>query len=161
MRLLIVTVFLFFSGIASAQLKSANIADLQFISGRWGMQHTWGYMEETWSAPMGNSMMCSYRCVKDGKVVFYEFIVIEQTDSVPVMRLRHFGPGSIGWEEKEAPGNYPLVLLQKNKAQFRKQGGSSVLTFTRQSPTQMHVFLENKNAQGNWEKIAFDYTLQQ
>ena len=143
------------------QPQKADIKDLQFISGQWTLQHEWGDMEETWSLPQGNSMMCSYRCVKDGKVVFYEFIVIEQTDSVPVMRLRHFSPGSIGWEEKDAPHLYPLVLLERNKAQFRKQDGSSVLTFFRQSPTQLQVLLQNKNKQGAWEQTDFDYTLKQ
>ena len=103
--------------------------------------------------------MGSYRCVKDGNVVFYEFMVIEKTDSVPVLHLRHFGPGSVAWEEKESPGRYPLVLLQTNKAQFRKQDGSTLLTFTRQSPTQLQVVLDSKNKAGTWEKIVFDYTL--
>ncbi|MHA4812545.1 DUF6265 family protein [Flavitalea flava] len=64
-------------------------------------------MEEFWGPPIGNNMICSYRCVKDGKVVFYEFVVIEQKDtlseSVPVMILRHFKPGSISWEDKDKP----------------------------------------------------------
>ena len=88
MRFLLSFLFVLFFGSAFSQLTSANIKDLHFMSGRWALQHEWGDMEEVWSQPAGNSMMCSFRCVKDGKVVFYEFIVIEQTDSVPVMRVR-------------------------------------------------------------------------
>lgn len=148
-----------FSVPAFAQLQKATIKDLSFISGQWTVQHQWGDMEEVWSAPMGNNMMGSYRCVNEGKVVFYEFMAIEQIDSVPVLYLRHFGPGSIAWEEKDSAGTYPLVLLQKDKAQFRKSDGSTMLTFTRQSPTQLQIILDSKNGDGTLEKVVFDYRL--
>src|SRR5688572_27151211 len=87
--------FLFLSPSASSQAPVRDIKDLSFMQGKWVTHGEWGDMEENWSAPMGNSMMCSYRCVKDGKVVFYEFIVIEQLATGPVMKLRHFSPGNI------------------------------------------------------------------
>ena len=161
MRLFFFLSLLFISLTGFSQLKKADIKDLQLMTGQWVLQHEWGDMEETWSAPMGNNMMCSYRCVKDGKVIFYEFIVVEQTDSVPVMHLRHFGPGSIAWEDKEAPGLYPLVQLQPGLAQFKKQDGTAILTFTRQSPQKLQVVLDSKNKNGAWEKVAFNYTLKQ
>ncbi len=86
-----------------SQTFKAKLQDLSFMSGTWYQHHEWGDMEEFWGKPMGDCMICSYRCVKDGKVLFYEFIVIEQSDSVPVMKLRHFKPGNIGWEEKNNP----------------------------------------------------------
>jgi hypothetical protein len=72
---------------AFGQVKQKHkIIDLEFMTGNWKTTSDWGDMEEIWSVPMGNCMMCTFRCVKGGKVVFYEFIVIEQTenDSVPV-----------------------------------------------------------------------------
>ena len=161
MRLLLFVCLLFVSLTGFSQLKKADIKDLSFMTGQWTLQHQWGDMEETWSAPMGNNMMCSYRCVKDGKIIFYEFIVVEQTDSVPVMHLRHFGPGSVAWEDKEAPGLYPLVQLQQGFAQFKKTDGTATLTFTRQSPQKLQVMLDSKNKNGEWEKTAFNYTLKQ
>ena len=56
-----------------AQVPPKNIKDLAFMAGKWTTHSAWGDMEENWSEPMGNNMMCSYRCVKDGKVIFYEF----------------------------------------------------------------------------------------
>lgn len=158
MRFILLVLLAFIYTTATAQAKT-DLKDLHFISGQWTVQHPWGDMEETWSAPLGNNMMGSYRCVKDGKVIFYEFMVIEQTDSVPVLYLRHFGPQNIAWEEKEAPGKYGLVLLQKNKAQFKKEDGSTVLTFIRQSPTQLQVVLDSKNKEGVPEKVEFNYRL--
>ena len=161
MRALFFGCFLFASLSGSSQLQRASLNDLQFIAGRWTLQHEWGDMEEVWSAPMGNNMMGSYRCVKDGKAVFYEFMVIEQTDSVPVLHLRHFSPGSIAWEDREAPGLYPLEKLSPNKAQFQKTDWRVVLTFTRQSPLQLQVMLESVTKEGKWETTYFDYRLQQ
>ncbi|RYY54964.1 MAG: hypothetical protein EOO09_12355 [Chitinophagaceae bacterium] len=147
----------FFSCTANAQLAKADIKDLAFISGRWVLSHEWGEMEENWSAPQGNNMMCSYRCVKDGKAVFYEFMLIEQSDSVPVLKLRHFNPGSIGWEEKDKPLEYPLVSLKKSEAFF---GNASLkMGFIRRSPTALSVTLEEQEKDGKWVKMSFDYQL--
>lgn len=101
----------FFCLVAEAQ----NIQDLSFISGKWATTTEWGDLEEYWSEPLGNCMTCTFRCVKDGKVLFYEFIVIEQqSDSIPVIKLRHFNPGNIAWEDKEHPYLYPLQKTERN-----------------------------------------------
>jgi hypothetical protein len=139
----------------------AHIKDLHFMAGKWSMQHQWGDMEENWSAPMGDNMVCSYRCVKDGKIVFYEFIVIEQSDSVPVMKLRHFSPGSIGWEDKNNPYAYPLVQLSASTAVFQRPDKKLKMTFTRKSPEALSVNLEKEEKDGKWSKDVFDYSLKQ
>lgn len=108
---------------------------------------------------MGDNMICSYRCVKDGKIVFYEFIVVEQTDSVPVMRLRHFGPGSIGWEDKDHPNAYPLVQLSAEQATFERPDKKLRLIFWRKDAEHLTVALEQEGKDGKWEKESFDYQL--
>jgi hypothetical protein len=57
--------------IAWSQAPARNMKDLSFMAGKWTTESEWGQMEENWSEPMGNCMMCAYRCVKDGKIVFY------------------------------------------------------------------------------------------
>lgn len=125
-------------------VSAQNIKDLHFMSGKWVMQHEWGDMEENWSEPMGNSMVSTFRCVKDGKVLFYEFMVIEQTDSVPVMYMRHFNPGSIGWEEKGQPNVYPLAVLEKNKAVFEQADKKLRLIFLRKDATHLTITLDQE-----------------
>jgi hypothetical protein len=144
----------------NAQAPVKNIRDLSFMAGKWITHNAWGDMEENWSAPMGNSMMCSYRCVKDGKVIFYEFIVIEQTDTGPVMKLRHFSPGNIGWEEKDKPYDYPLMFLDKDLARFERPDKKTSLTFQRTSPDKLKVTLERQDKDGKWIEDVFDYTLE-
>ena len=112
-----------------------KIGDLAFMTGNWKTTSDWGDMDEVWSSPRGNCMMCTFRCVKDGKIVFYEFIVIEQNanDSVPVLKLRHFNPGSIGREEKDNPYLYPLAFLNGQKAIFERPDKKTIITYERLS----------------------------
>jgi hypothetical protein len=141
MRHLLFIGLLFPLGLRSQTFK-ADIKDLSFMTGTWGQHHQWGDMEEFWGPPMGNNMICSYRCVKDGKVLFYEFVVIEQSDSVPVMILRHFHPGSIALEEKGKPERYPLVSLDRDKAVFASP--TVRLTYRKVDPGHMDIMLEEK-----------------
>jgi hypothetical protein len=123
---------LLFSLTAFSQLKQKfKIKDLEFMEGNWKTASNWGDMDEIWSSPMGNCMMCTFRCVKDGTVVFYEFIVIEQNenDSVPVLKLRHFNPGSIGLEDKDKPYLYPLTFAKGQKAIFERPDKKTIITY--------------------------------
>jgi len=156
MKTKIFILLLLFPGYGYSQELRASVNDLAFMSGTWFVKHEWGDMEEFWGPPMGNCMVSSYRCVKDGKIVFYEFVVIEQTGNVPVMKLRHFNPGSVGWEEKDAPLEYPLISLEKDKAVFGPKDQSLKLTYALVLG-KLEVLLEEKNKKGEWEKIPFHY----
>jgi len=144
--------------LSNAQTFKANINDLAFMAGKWVVAHEWGDMEEYWGEPLGNDMISSYRCVKNGKILFYEFVVIEQTDSVPVMILRHFKPGNIAREDQEHPYHYPLVGLDKNKAVFKSVDSTVKLTYELISENKLDVTLEEKNKEGKTETTAFHYT---
>lgn len=142
-----------------AQPPVKQVKDLAFMSGKWVTKGAWGDMEENWSEPLGNNMMCSYRCVKDGKIVFYEFIVIEQTPTGPVMKLRHFSPGNIAWEDKDKPYEYPLMFLEEDRARFERPDKKTALTFYRLSGDKLKVILEREDKDGKWVQDEFDYTL--
>ncbi len=136
-----------------------TVDNLKFISGKWVGSTQWGEMEEYWSQPMGNTMMCSYMCVNKGKVVFYEFIVIENGDSVPVMKLRHFNPGSIAWEDKENPNLYPLIKLETNLALFESPDKKTKMTFKRIDAKHLKIILDTEEKNGKWESEVFEYAL--
>lgn len=144
---------------AFCQIPVKEMKDLSFMAGKWVTKGEWGDMEENWSEPFGNSMMCSYRCVKDGKVIFYEFIVIEQTPVGPVMKLRHFNPGNIAWEEKDKPYDYPLMFLEPDRARFERPDKKTALTFHRLAKDKMKVILDRQEKDGKWVQDEFDYTL--
>ena len=122
--------------------KVNGLADLEFITGRWSGELDGGTTDEHWSAPSGDNMMGVFRYVKSGKAVFYEMLLIEMTASGPVLRLKHFTPGLIGWEEKDQVYSYPLVELAKNKAAFERPDKQTRMTFQRTSADSMVVVLE-------------------
>ena len=152
-------VFVMVCSVSYGQVPQKNIADLKFMAGKWLTHSAWGDMENNWSEPIGNSMMSAYRCVKDGKVIFYEFSVIEQLDSGPVMKLRHFSPGLIGWEEKDKPYEYPLTFLEPDKARFERPDKKTALTYHRTGPETMQMIVERQDQDGRWIEDVFDYKL--
>ena len=161
MKLLSITLIFFaaFSPAFSQKDKQKfRIADLEFMTGQWRTSSDWGDMEEFWSSPEGNCMMCTFRCVKDGKVVFYEFIVIEQneTDPVPVMKLRHFNPGSVAWEDKERPYLYPLVSFDNHKPTFESPDKKTTLSYERVSEnTLKSVLIRETDGKRNTTEFVF------
>ena len=156
---LLLMAFLFYSASTFAQLKSASINDLAFMTGTWFNKNGSVGMEEFWGKPMGDNMASTFRYIKKGKATFYEFVVIEQTDSVPVMKIRHFNRGSIGWEDKDKPFLMPLVKLTQDQADFQSVDKSVYLIYRRLSPMRMDAILEEKNKEGLMHKEVFSFTL--
>jgi hypothetical protein len=157
--LLILLILAITASAASAQLKKASVHDLAFMAGTWTLKHEWGDMEEFWGPPMGDNMVSTFRCVKDGKIVFYEFMVIEQSDNGPVMKLRHFNKGSIGWEDKDKPYLMPVIKLTANEVVFQSLDKVVLITYKRISPFKMDCVLDEKGKDGKWKKDVFNYTL--
>lgn len=144
---------------SKAQHIEAKVDQLAFMSGRWVLQHKWGDMEEYWSQPAGDNMICSFRCIKDGRAVFYEFIALEQSDKLVTMKMRHFNRGNIAWEEKNKPYIFNVVSLTKNKVVFESVDKKVKLGYERTATGKMLSWLEEKNKKGATEKELFNYTL--
>ncbi|TFF36660.1 DUF6265 family protein [Mucilaginibacter psychrotolerans] len=149
----------FIISVGFAQTKKASVKDLAFMAGKWTLKHEWGDMEEFWGAPMGDNMVSTFRCVKDGKVVFYEFMVIEASESMPVMKLRHFNKGSIGWEEKDKPYLMPAIKITKNEVVFESVDKTVRITYRRVSTVKLDCILDEKDKKGTWKKDIFNYSL--
>ncbi|HVF92169.1 MAG TPA: DUF6265 family protein [Blastocatellia bacterium] len=139
-------------------VDKVKLSDLDFIAGRWQGELGGGITEEHWSTASGNSMMGMFRYVKDGKAVFYELMLIEHTTGVPALKLKHFNPGLIGWEEKAQAWTYPLVEFQKNRAVFERSDKESALIFDRTSADSMSVTLERVK-DGKKSSEEFKYRL--
>ena len=126
----------------ASSLSKVTLSDLGFISGLWQAEWAGGLGEEHWSTSSGDSMVGTFRFVKDGKARFYEFMLIEQTADGPVLRLKHFNPGLIGWEEKAQVYSYPLIEYRQTIAVFERGDKKSRLTFNRTSKETLSVLLE-------------------
>jgi hypothetical protein len=56
--------------------------------------------------------------VKHGAVFFYELNVIEREGTALFLRIKHFYPKLVGWEEKERAHEFVLVHLRGREAAF-------------------------------------------
>lgn len=119
-----------------------KLEDLSFICGHNRGELNGTIIDEHWSEVGGDTMIGMFRQIKNGKAQMYEFLTIEQTASGPILRLRHFDPGLVGWEEKAQAYSYPLVSWKPNEAVFERPDKATKLTFRSTSRDTLEVTLE-------------------
>jgi len=136
--------FTVFAQEASKPPSKVTLDDLSFICGHNRGEMEGSIIDEHWSEVGGDTMIGMYREIRNGKAQMYEFLTIEQTAEGPVLRLRHFDPGLVGWEEKAQASSYPLASWRPNEAVFEKPDKSVRLAFRATSKETLEVTLERK-----------------
>lgn len=85
---------------ASAQPRAVSIDDASWLTGRWVGEGLGGEMEEVWSPPVDGQMVGHFRLVRNGAPVFYEIMLLDVAEEGLRMRVKHFNPDFVGWEDK-------------------------------------------------------------
>ena len=101
---------------------AGTIEQLAWMTGRWVGEHDADRIEEVWSDPHAGMMLGMFRWHRDGQPRFYELLTLESEGDRLVFRIKHFGPGLVGWEEKDEAVTLDLVSLRKGEAIFLKRG---------------------------------------
>lgn len=129
---------------------AASLKDIEWIAGHWQGEAFGGITEEIWSPPLGNSMMCAFKLVVDGKIKFYEITTITEENGSLMLRLKHFNANLKGWEEKDVTQDFKLVKVSEDKVYF------NAFTFQRVSKNEinMYVLIEDN---GKKNEIKFNY----
>ena len=112
--------------------KPLKIHDYEWLVGHWKGDGFGGVSEEIWAPPIDGTMMGMYRHYKDGKLVFYEFLLIDETG----LKLKHFNPDLTGWETKEKFVTFPMIGHSKDLLEFKG------LAFEQKSDTEMEIRLK-------------------
>ena len=132
---------------ALAAAEADPLAKFGWIVGHWGGEMWGGSVEEIWTAPQAGSMMGMFRFVRNGRIGVYELLAIEQDESGPVLRLRHFGRGLVARETE--PIAMPLKSHTESEAVFATATGKrTVITFRRASADAIDVVLEREEPPG-------------
>ena len=97
---------------------TARLTDISWIEGHWRGEAFGGIAEEIWGPPLGNSMMCVFKLVVDGDVIFYEIETISEENNSLILRLKHFNKHLKGWEEKDETIDFKLVKVDADKVYF-------------------------------------------
>jgi uncharacterized protein DUF6265 len=99
-------------------LVDVSPADLAWLTGSWLGHNGPDGVEEHWSPLGGDTLVGAFRWVKAGKVFFYELAAIEREGATVVLRIKHFHPRLIGWEERDHACEFVLVHLRDGEAAF-------------------------------------------
>lgn len=114
---------------AQAQPTQATIDDFAWFSGHWlGEDNSAEAMiEETWGVPHDGLILGMFR-QDSPRQTFYELITLAETvDGSVEMRIRHFNPGLVAWEEKDETVLFTLVKVEENHATFVDEKGTRLV----------------------------------
>lgn len=112
--------------------KPFDINDYAWLAGSWTGDGFGGISHEIWSLPEEGTMMGMYRYIKEGKLVFYEFMLLDETG----MKIKHFNADMSSWEEKEKFINFEMIEYSANKIVLKG------LTFERKSDSELEIRLK-------------------
>jgi len=87
---------------AGAQTRPARVDDAAWLAGRWVGEGLGGQIEETWAPPVAGQMVGHFRLVRNGAPAIYEISLMDASNGALRMRVKHFNPDFVGWEEKDA-----------------------------------------------------------
>ena len=90
----------------------------RFLEGEWCAQALGGQVIERWEKPFGDAMSGSMTVVRDGKVAFHEFYALVPAGDSWELRLKHFNPDIVSWEEREEVVVFPLIRATQRSLEF-------------------------------------------
>lgn len=127
----------------------ATIGDISWLAGDWVGTGLGGVSEERWSKPNGGIMVGTFRLIIDGKPIFYEMAWLMEHKGSLVLRLKHFSPVLVGWEEKDKTVDFPFVDRSGDKMRF------SGLTFERVGASKLNIYLAIELKDGSVKEEVF------
>lgn len=90
-------------------------------------------------------MVGTFRVLKEGDAVFYEFWVIELEDDKVIFKMKHFDRGLLGWEEKADMVRLTLSASDEQDVLFSKPDGSLSLRYQRKGDELVSTLRRVKN----------------
>jgi hypothetical protein len=87
-------------------------------------------MEETWAPPHGGHMVGHFALIREGRPALYEIMLIDEFEGGLRLRVKHFNPDFVGWEEKDGWHAFEFVSVAPGELVF------SGLAFRRVSETE-------------------------
>jgi hypothetical protein len=104
--------------------EAPALASLDWLIGSWTGSVGENSIEEVWLPPVGGAMAGLFRWSKGGQVYLYELMTLEEAEGSVVLKIKHFGPGLMGWEDKAASVVFDRVEATADRAAFAKRGGT-------------------------------------
>ena len=129
--------------------NAGEIEDLQWISGYWKGTGLGGDVDELWLPQADNSMVGIFRFVREGALVFSEYMHIIEEEGVLYLKIKHFGRDLVGWEEKEEWTTFKFIKSDDQTAYF------SGITFQRKNDQLIIKLLMNSDGTTHEESFVY------
>ncbi len=98
--------------------SDVDVKDFAGLAGYWRGEGLGGVCEEIWSEPLAGSMIGIFRLVRDGEPVFSEHMRLGADADGFALKVKHFTPDFVAWEDKEEAIRFRLDELRPGEAVF-------------------------------------------
>jgi hypothetical protein len=136
----------------TAALAAADVpvSKLTWMAGDWQQTSGARAIEEHWSLPATNALIGMSRTVRDGRMVSFEFLRIEQRDG---------GTFYVAQPSGRPPTDFKLTSSTDTEVVFEGDGTDKVkrITYRRQGPNGLYAAVEGEE-NGKTFKQEFRYT---
>jgi Domain of unknown function (DUF6265) len=131
--------------------RPVSIEAASWLVGHWHGTGLGGQVDEVWSPAVNGQMIGHFRLAKDGKPVFHEFMILEEHEGGLRLRVKHFNPDMVGWEDKDKSVDFGFVSVQPDRLTFRG------LVLRREGPDRLEIALtmRTSNAERKVELFQF------
>lgn len=99
-------------------LPAESLEQLKWMNGAWMEDGEARRCEEIWSTVDAHTLMGMFRWIADDEVSFYEFMVINRTESGAELHVKHFHPSLVAWEDRQHYQAFVLTELEPTRAVF-------------------------------------------
>ena len=124
----------------------ASLDDVAWMVGSWSGDAFGGTFEQVWNPASVGSMAGMFKLINDGKVNFYELLLLVEEEGSLSLKVKHFTPEFTAWEEKADYVHFRLVGVGSGVVHF------SGLSFYQISDDEMHAYIAMHNQDKGWEE---------
>ena len=137
-------------------MGNTSLPDLSWLQGIWFGYDENNTIEEHWGLPRGEALMGMFRMLKGNEPIFYEFMTIGVEEGDILLRIKHFYPRLVGWEEKDECVIYSLEKLTPGEARFVKRSPDETdrLVYQRDNDV-LNVFFESEQGAASGYRFVF------
>lgn len=136
--------------LGSSQPTPTTIENMKWLAGTWRGKGMGGEVEEIWSEPQNGVMMGMFRFMQDGKLQMLEMMTLAEKDGVISLKVKHFSPDLVAWEEKEKFVEFPWIEKDDKGCYFEG------ITFAPEG-NKLAIYVAMKGKEGKIDEIRFDF----
>jgi len=135
-----------------AKVAKASASDMDWMAGSWTGEAFGGSVKEVWAKSEGGAMMGTFSLVTKSKPVFYEFMLFSELDESFALRLKHFNPDMVGWEEKDKFITFRFIKRDGDRYYFHG------LTYEKVGENGLTIYLALTQKDKSYREEVFKFT---